>query len=442
MHFKRACIFIAALMLCGCSSASDGDGSQAFSISEEKESSYSAQIESAMNSFYWRYDSDSLSYDSGTVPEDEYSLECSARSGYNLASEKGHDCIVATADLLYFNREIAGTVYFYFTGNDLAGLYYIPSGSDEPCSMHVRNAYLVSSPFTSAETDAEEAEYTVKSTSRISSEGIFDTVTLDGVSYCILTDGISLTITEGASESYFRTRKEIDFSRDGLLPVSAVFINGTTEMAVLYGVETYSEEGAVPITVPQKIVFFDSDFNITESEIITDGSDVYSVGYDSGCLLVARSRSIDSYPLTGTAAGAKEASYYVGKSVTGMKITDLDGDGETEFIFTDGMDIFIFHRVNSVFKCVWSTHLSIESFEKYIYTGDLNHDGIEEIYVFDSTGTTSKYEIGENGLYTSNENIDYGQRYHVADFNGDGADDCLIISGADVNTQELRIFNG
>ena len=125
-----------------------------------------------------------------------------------------------------------------------------------------------------------------------------------------------------------------------------------------------------------------------------------------------------------------------------MEITDLDNDGVTEYIFTDGMDIFIYRKTLSVFKCIWSTHLSIESFEKYIYTGDLNRDGIKEIYVFDSTGTSSKYIIGEKGLYTQNENIDYGQRYHVTDFNGDGMPDCFIISGADINTQEMRIISG
>ncbi|MPN05362.1 hypothetical protein SDC9_152612 [bioreactor metagenome] len=156
--------------------------------------------------------------------------------------------------------------------------------------------------------------------------------------------------------------------------------------------------------------------------------------------MVARDKSIDFYALNGTQISPKQISYYLGKSVIGMKLADLDNDGVTEYIFTDGQDLYIYHKTISVFKCIWSTHLSIESFEKYIYAADLNNDGVKEIYVFDSTGTTSKYVIGENGMYIKNDNIDYGQRYQIADFNSDGNLDCIVIGDEDSNTQELRIY--
>ncbi len=136
----------------------------------------------------------------------------------------------------------------------------------------------------------------------------------------------------------------------------------------------------------------------------------------------------------------KQTSCYIGKTIIGMDIDDIDGDGEKEYIFTDGMDIFIYHKSAYSFKCIWSTHLSIESFEKYIYTADTNLDGVKELYMLDSTGTTSKYVLEEKGIYIDNESISYGERYNFADFNGDGRDDCLIITDADVNTRELRII--
>ncbi len=441
MRFKKVGIIVLSLaMLTGCASSADDGAETVFSISADKESSYDALIESALNSFYWRYDSDTIVYGSGIIPQDEAVLECSSQSGYDMSSSKGDECVLAEASLLYFNREVAGTVHFYFIGDNLKGLYYTPADSDVPCSLYVRNAYLVSSPFEGSETAAEEKEYEVKSVQRLSIDGILDTTTVEGISYSVFTDGTSLMINRSDAQTPIYLYKSIDLSNDGLMPMSAAFINNTTEMAVLYGTEAYSTEGAAPLIVPQKIMFFDSDFNAVENEIIADDSDCYSLGYDNGCLMVARSRSIDYYPVSGVSVSPKQVSYYIGKSINGMEITDLDGDGETEYIFTDGMDLFIYHKTLSVFKCVWSTHLSIESFEKYIYTGDMNRDGIKEIYVFDSTGTTSKYELGDKGLYTSNENIDYGERCHIADFNGDGDADCLIIRGADVNTQEMRIL--
>lgn len=437
---KLSIILLSFALLSGCSENPDDSSNDVFTISEEQESSYGAMIESSLNSFYWRYDSNSINYAEGTIPIDEIFLECADQSGYNMNSVRGEDCITATADLLYFNREIAGTVYFHFIGNAIKGLYYIPANSDKPCNMYVRNAYLVEDAFKNVETNSEILDFNTISTPTVDFEGIFDSTSINEVSYSILSNGSKLTINRSDKYSAVNYYKEIDLSSEGLIPISAAFINGSTEMAVLYGTDTYSEEGSESVTVPQKIIIFDSDFNITDTEIIAEDSDLYSVGYDNGFLLVARGRSIDFYPMNENGIGAKQLSCYIGKSVTGMDIADLDNDGETEYVFTDGMDIFIYRKNDSVFKCIWSTHLSIDSFEKYIYTGDLNNDGVKEIYVFDSTGTTSRYLIGENGIYTGNENIDYGERYHIADFNGDGNNDCFIIRGADVNTQEIRII--
>ena len=85
--------------------------------------------------------------------------------------------------------------------------------------------------------------------------------------------------------------------------------------------------------------------------------------------------------------------------------------------------------------------MSIDSYEKYISAADLNNDGVKEIYVYDSTGTTSKYIISKNGLSTGNDDIDYGQRWYISDFNADGKSDALVVGNSDSNTQELRINN-
>ena len=90
------------------------------------------------------------------MPSDEAILACSDSNGYNMSGDKGKSCIKASANLLYFNRESAGTVYFYFVGNSLSGLYYTPFNTNIPCSLHVRNAYLIPDSFGSIETSDEE----------------------------------------------------------------------------------------------------------------------------------------------------------------------------------------------------------------------------------------------------------------------------------------------
>ena len=75
----------------------------------------------------------------------------------------------------------------------------------------------------------------------------------------------------------------------------------------------------------------------------------------------------------------------------------------------------------------------------FIYAGDLNGDGVKEIYVIDSSSTAAKYAIGEKGMYIDNEDITYGQSLHIADFNGDGLSDCLVSYGQDADSMEMRL---
>ena len=120
MSLKKLSIILSVItLLSGCSADSDNNETASFSISAKQESTYDALIESTLNSFYWRYNSSSVKYEEGTVPTDEETLKCAAQSGYNMYSSSGNDCITATADLLYFNRETAGTVYFHFIGNNI-----------------------------------------------------------------------------------------------------------------------------------------------------------------------------------------------------------------------------------------------------------------------------------------------------------------------------------
>jgi len=431
---------LSAFILTGCTANANEGSEENLSISEQKEIEYADTIESILNSFYWRYDDDTIAFSNGKVPSDEDILECSRESGYDMSRDKGDSCVIATANLLYFNREVAGIIHFYFVKDSLKGLYYIPTNLSTPCSLYVRNSYLVPTPFSYTETD-KEPEFTKKNVTHINAKGIFDSIKISNYTYSIMDYETKLIINRSDASTPIYSLKEINLTSENLIPISAVFINNSTQMAVLYGSEVFSAEGAAPITVPKKIIIYDSDFNITESVVVAEDSDCYSLGYDNGCLLVSRDKSIDFYTLNGTQISPKQISYYIGKSIIGMDVTDLDNDGVTEYVFTDGQDLYIYHKTISVFKCIWSTHLSIDSFEKYIYTADLNSDKINELYVFDSTGTTSKYAIGEKGIYTNNDSIEYGQRYQISDFNSDGISDCIVIGDEDSNIQELRIYN-
>ena len=114
--------------------------------------------------------------------------------------------------------------------------------------------------------------------------------------------------------------------------------------------------------------------------------------------------------------------------VTQCHITDLDGDGVKEYILTDGMDLYVYHAVNDSFRKLWSTHVGVENFYGPLMSGDLNGDGVQEIYACDTTATTIRYILTEKGLKTANEDIQYGQCIYPCDFDGNGREDYWFVA--------------
>ena len=77
---------------------------------------------------------------------------------------------------------------------------------------------------------------------------------------------------------------------------------------------------------------------------------------------------------------------------------------------------------------MWQTNINIHSIVGEIQVGDLNGDNALEVYLSDTTGTTIKYVSTPTGLKTLNENIFYGEKYIVQDFNNDGICDYMIFN--------------
>ena len=92
---------------------------------------------------------------------------------------------------------------------------------------------------------------------------------------------------------------------------------------------------------------------------------------------------------------------------------------------TDGFDLYMYRKTLMGYINIWRTHITVENFTVYIYSGDLNDDGIKEIYISDITGTAVRYVLTEKGLITRNEDIEYGNNIYSGDFNGDGKDDYI-----------------
>ena len=112
--------------MCGCSGErNQQQETTAFTLSSKEQESYKQTINDVLNSFYWRYDENSLAFFQEKLPDQDSGediYKASELSGYKLNSKSGDDVIVATVDLMHFNGQKAGLGYFYFDKHKLIGL--------------------------------------------------------------------------------------------------------------------------------------------------------------------------------------------------------------------------------------------------------------------------------------------------------------------------------
>lgn len=431
-------------MLCGCSAEENQAEEERFSISKEKQEEYKAQIDEVINSFYWNYDEDTLAYYDSHIPSENTGgiFDASNESGYNLERYKGREAVVYTGDLYYFNGEKAGIVYFYFAGNNVVGVCYSPVDREEEYfSLNDRNLFKSGVEFKKYEdTSVNERSYNTYKVSSNLYEGFSDIYNLHGQNtYLIAIDGNYIK-RYSFSRSYFSMKNNINIaSLCGLEPLSAAMLeNGET--AVMVGSHIQSQEdneGAVTV-VAEKIIFLNENFSKTDFEIDLTGSTYSSVARCGNGFVAINDKKMDIYSYV-DGKYEKSGSSYINVQATDFKEVDIDGDGMYEFVLTDGKDLLIYRRKGTGFENIWRTNISVESFYGYIYTGDLNGDDVNEIYICDNTGTAIKYIVTPKGLVSDNEEINYGNRIYAGDFNGDGKDDYLFVDDVQEGSITLNL---
>ena len=215
----------------------------------------------------------------------------------------------------------------------------------------------------------------------------------------------------------------------GLEATSAAFLKeDDARLAVLVSSIEESGEGESEKTYTraERVMLYDSRLNVA-GEIPLEGELCTALGAENGRLYLFIDKNMEIYE-------EKDGSWQntgtrkLRHQVTQCHITDLDGDGVKEYILTDGMDLYVYHAVNDSFRKLWSTHVGVENFYGPLKSGDLNGDGVQEIYACDTTATTIRYILTEKGLKTANEDIQYGQCIYPCDFDGNGREDYWFVA--------------
>lgn len=421
---------VLALVLCGCGAKEEA----ALALTAEQQEKYTQMIDDVTEEFYWNYDKDSLVFSEGTVPENteenQRLFEASADCEYGLSSKAGTQAVMATAALLHYNGDVAGQMVCYFTGSTLSGIYYQGGYDNGYYSLKERNPFLLDGGFTAYEAWSGMSQAFQQTPASFPAAG-FLSLGKDQEG-----NVLSVSIEDGALQIYryrqnaLRLWRTLTFG-SGLEATSAVFLDGegASRLAVLLSSITENGEGEGEHTFArsEKIVFYDENMQLTEEEIPLDSVRAGALAWDEGQLLLSVDQSIQFYQ-KGENGWERKNVFRLKHQVDYIHITDLDGNGTKEYLMSDGMDLYLYHRSGDSFRQIWSTHLGVESLYGAIASGDLNGDGVKEVYVCDMTGTTIRYILTEEGLRSSNEDIAYGQCIYPCDLNHDGLDDYWLIA--------------
>ncbi len=429
-HMKKRILggILALLCLCGCASQE-----QDLSISASQQEQFTALMEDITEEYYWNFDNDSLQFLPAQIPEntEEYAsfFAASADSAHNLQSYAGSTVILGTARLLHYNGDTAGQLLCYFNDHALIGVCYQGGYKNSYYSLKERNAFLSDGGFYTYEHWEGMPQHFSSSAATFPANGFLSTGK-DKNNHVL-----TASIQDGAVRIYRYHEPSLQLWRTlsypGSLEATAVtFLDSTagSTLAVMLSSVTSqgSGEGEHVFTRSEKIVFYDENMQPTGVEIPLESGEGNALASAGNELMVTGNHIIQYYTLQ---EGSWNNTGYsrLGHSARYLHLTDLDGNGTTEYIMHDGMDLYIYQRNENTLRCIWSTHLGVESLYGPITSGDLNHDGVKEIYVCDMTGTTIRYILTEKGMRSANEDIVYGQCMYVCELNQDGYDDYWMI---------------
>lgn len=420
---------LACLLLLSACGAEEQE--QIVSLTAEEQEACAEQIDAVMEEFYWSYDRNSLSFGPGVVPEisagSERFFSASADCEYFLKSRAGEQGVLAEAELLHYNGDPAGTLECYFFGGRLAGVLYRGGYDNEYYSLRERNPFLAEGNFRTYENWEGMAQDFRESSGTFSPEGALSCgKDANGNALAVCIENRRAAVYRFANGTLSRYR---NFAYNSSLEAtSAAFLNGEdARLAVLISSieESGQGEGEHEFTRSEKIMLYDENL-YPAGEIPLESELCTAIGAEDNKIYLFNDQSMEIYEqLDGLWQRTNRVR--LRHFVSQFHAADLDGDGIKEYLMTDGMDLYLYHKTESGFRLLWSTHLGVENFYGPLSSGDLNRDGVKEVYACDVTGTTIRYLLTEKGLQTSNEDIAYGQCIFPLDFNGDGLEDYWLV---------------
>jgi hypothetical protein len=434
--------------LTGCSSQTEKDvvNNDKFTITKKQSDIYSDSIKTCLDNNYWKCDKNDILYSEKTLLAGEEFTGIAAASkllDMNLENYKNQTIVEAQTKLLHYNNELAGTVHFYFKGNDMIGAYYNNTFDEASVfSLKDRNIFTSKVSFNAYEDASVKASFNPPRNAREMKNG-FCAIGTDSNNNSVFAsiDGDSVKFYHYKNNAFYLSNS-LNFSDTGLVPSDVLLFkeNNTLQCAILLDSVIAASEDSETTMKSKKVVFYNQSMLKSYDEILLEDEDYLALGYDDSSIILFEGSNMEYYKLLGN-AWSEYNQISLGHEVQSFVKDDIDGDNVYEYIMMDGKDMFVYHKENTLLKNIWKTHVSVENLTGDLFVSDLNSDGVKEIYVLDSTGTTIRYVLGTKGFISQNEDIMYGDQIYPADFNGDGKQDYIKLNTQDKNMQQLYIRN-
>lgn len=385
-----------------------------FSLTPEQQQNYIEKIEEITNEYYWSYDKDSLVFSPYVVPDNESIVNASAVVEQNVLPHIGKDGVLGKSNLIHYNGDVAGVISFVFIKDELVATFYNGGFNNGVYNLKQRNPFVGNGNFTQYETWTEIFDSHTEISGDFPINGIIDT------SFNDVYGNIMIGINDNAVYLYrlqnnsITNYKSIKYSNEEVKGATFINVLGKDQLAVL--LSTSNED-----SFSSRVVFYNENNN--EVGQLNLGNNNYScIDNNKEQLILFSEFAIEFYNYSDSNFSLSNRTL-LKNTVLYSHIVDIDNNGIKEFILTDGKDIYMYQQTISGLQKIWSTHLGVENLYSFIGSGDLNNNGISEIYISDNTGTSIRYILTMQGLQSSNEDILYGQQIFPCDLNRDGITD-------------------
>lgn len=406
-----------------------------FAITKAQKDKYSEIIKENLDLYYWKYDENSFSYSEKVLENNEKFEEINQASqvvGLDLLKYKGSKVTEVQLTLSYFNYDVAGTAYFYFSKDKLIGTYYtVDYDNSKVFSLKDRNVFISETNFTKYEDVSVEPQFN-EPTNITKLKNGFNSIDIDSsdtvTAVCIENNNVNLYKYKNNN---FYIAHSLNFSSANLIPMDVSLFKDTNNklqcMILLGSLKESGSEEKNLVMESKKVVFYGENMLESYNEILLETENYLSLGYDDNHVVLFQGKNMEYYENKNN-LWEKYSQIMLKNEVQKFIKSDIDNDNIYEYIMADRQNIYIYHKQGKLLKNIWKTHISAENLQiKSLFTADLNNDEVKEIYVLDNTNTTTRYILDKKGFVSQNEDIDFGEQIYPFDFNRDGKDDYIKL---------------